>query len=122
MHLGYGLRLRHVCKERLFKLHLAPQALDDAQAVVAQVVEAHLVGHAEPIGQDSRGRFEGQIDVFKKSDNSDGKKFRVIENESIEEIKKAIAKKKNIFIFSLRKGLATMTVCRDCNEMLVCEK
>ncbi len=49
-------------------------------------------------------------------------KFKVISDENLEEIKKIVEKKQNVFIFSLRKGLATHTLCRDCGETLMCEK
>jgi primosomal protein N' (replication factor Y) len=49
-------------------------------------------------------------------------KFRILSEASLREIKSTLALGKNIFIFSLRKGLATLTVCRDCAEPLLCEK
>jgi primosomal protein N' (replication factor Y) len=48
--------------------------------------------------------------------------FKVLNDKSVEEIQNAINKKQNMFIFALRKGLATMTVCRDCGDMLSCDK
>ena len=56
-----------------------------------------------------RINFSGEIKILGKE-----KKFKIFSDETIKEIQNAIAKKKNVFIFSLRKGLATMTVCRDC--------
>jgi len=47
--------------------------------------------------------------------------FKIFSDKNIEEIKNKVSKKKNVFIFSLRKGLATMTVCRDCGEIVSCE-
>jgi primosomal protein N' (replication factor Y) len=64
-----------------------------------------------------RINFDGEIEIPKKEE-----KFKILLDESVEEIQNTIAKKKNVFIFSLRKGLATMTVCRDCNDTLSCEK
>jgi len=49
-------------------------------------------------------------------------KFKILQDESVDEIKSAVLNKKNIFIFTLRKGLATMTVCKDCGETISCEK
>jgi primosomal protein N' (replication factor Y) (superfamily II helicase) len=76
-----------------------------------------------------RINFTGEIKILGKEPallpaqtGADGEKFKIFSNESIKEIQNAIAKKKNVFIFSLRKGLATMTVCRDCGETLSCEK
>ncbi len=59
--------------------------------------------------------FEGDINI-----SGVGEKFKVLHDESIEKIKKTLEKKKNVFIFSLRKGLATMTICRDCSDTLSC--
>jgi len=50
------------------------------------------------------------------------KKFKILSDESVKEIKNTITKKKSVFIFTLRKGLATQTLCRDCNETVSCEK
>ena len=70
-----------------------------------------------------RTNFEGKIEILgKKDDTQEKEKFKVLKNETVLEIKKSISKKKNVFIFSLRKGLATITVCKDCNETVSCEK
>jgi len=62
-----------------------------------------------------RTSFEGSLEIIEK-----GERFEVLMDQSLKEIKDALDKKKNVFIFTLRKGLATMTVCRDCNNILVC--
>lgn len=49
------------------------------------------------------------------------KKFKLFKDETIEEIQKTIKNKENIFVFSLRKGLATMTVCSDCANTIECK-
>jgi len=59
--------------------------------------------------------FGGEIEVFGK-EKKEGEKFKIFKNNSLEEIKSTLESKRSIFIFSLRKGLATITVCRDCNE------
>jgi primosomal protein N' (replication factor Y) len=64
--------------------------------------------------------FSGEMEVLGKEISED-KKFRIFNDKSIKEIRSAVAAKKNVFIFSLRKGLATMTVCRDCGENVSCE-
>jgi primosomal protein N' (replication factor Y) len=70
-----------------------------------------------------RINFEGQINILgKDSMRLLNEKFKVLRDESQKEIENAIANKKNVFIFSLRKGLATITVCKDCNEMISCKK
>ncbi len=50
------------------------------------------------------------------------KNFHIFSEETLEEIEDSLKHKKNVFIFSLRKGLATETVCRDCGETLSCDK
>ena len=65
-----------------------------------------------------RINFEGSIEIITR----DGKKFTVLTDESIRDIKNKIAAKKNVFIFTLRKGLATQTVCNDCNEIVSCDR
>ncbi|MEI6580569.1 MAG: hypothetical protein WCO07_00135 [bacterium] len=64
-----------------------------------------------------RTNFKGEIKTSGKED-----KFKVLTDVIIKEIQNTISKKENVFIFSLRKGLATMTICRDCNEPIMCEK
>lgn len=65
--------------------------------------------------------FEGEIEILGKR-RKDKEKFHIFADESIKEIKSALENKKNVFIFSLRKGLATMTLCKDCNETVSCKK
>ncbi len=61
--------------------------------------------------------FPGEINILGKSE-----KFKIIEDESFEKIKSTLLNKKSVFIFSLRKGLATMTMCKDCGEEIRCDK
>lgn len=76
-----------------------------------------------------RTNFEGTIEIIDKkptrnefsSDKTGAEKFKILNDESLTEIQKTLTKKENIFIFSLRKGLATMTVCNDCGEILMCK-
>jgi len=79
-----------------------------------------------------RTNFDGKINIFEReSDNQkrlpDGTvsvatpRFRVLGKEILEEIYSALKDKKNVFVFSLRKGLATYTVCKDCGEAVSCE-
>lgn len=49
-------------------------------------------------------------------------KFKILSNKSLEEMENTLNNKKNVFIFSLRKGLATYTICKDCNETVNCDK
>ena len=69
-----------------------------------------------------RVEFDGEIEVLGRELKKQGDAFHIFKDESIKEIKLALENKKSIFIFSLRKGLATMTVCRDCGDTINCEK
>ncbi|MCX6752775.1 MAG: hypothetical protein NTW62_00295 [Candidatus Nomurabacteria bacterium] len=68
-----------------------------------------------------RLNFEGEIKIENQNEDKD-KKFKIFSDINIEEIKESIKNKKNVFVFSLRKGLATMTVCRDCSTPIMCDK
>ncbi len=63
-----------------------------------------------------RINFDGKINMAKR-----GEKFKILEDQVLQEIHNTLSKKKNVFVYSLRKGLATQTVCRDCNATLSCE-
>ena len=70
-----------------------------------------------------RTNFNEKIKIINPNINSEEKKsFKIFSDESISEIEKTVSKGKNVFVFSLRKGLATMTVCCDCGETINCEK
>jgi len=49
-------------------------------------------------------------------------KFKIFSEKTMEKIKNSLENKKKVFIFSLRKGLATYTICKDCGEIINCEK
>ncbi|MDQ3244916.1 MAG: hypothetical protein M3P22_01015 [bacterium] len=81
--------------------------------------ETENMGEVYPLS--FRINFEGKIqiigpDLIEKK----GAKFKILKDETIIEIKDIINQKKNVFIFSLRKGLATQTICKDCNDILLC--
>jgi primosomal protein N' (replication factor Y) len=57
-----------------------------------------------------------------KSPQGNALKFEIFPEQTIKEIKFALENKKSVFIFSLRKGLATTTICKDCGETVSCEK
>jgi primosomal protein N' (replication factor Y) len=78
-----------------------------------------------------RTNFKGKIEIIDKNTKkenltqekvSKNPVFKVFSEESLKEIKNAVFHNKSVFIFSLRKGLATMTVCKDCNDTLSCKK
>lgn len=48
--------------------------------------------------------------------------FKIFSENTKKEIKNTLLKQQNAFIFTLRKGLATSTVCMDCGSTVNCEK
>lgn len=70
-----------------------------------------------------RTNFNGTIEIISKNPKTETEKeskFKILADTTIAEIKKHIELKENVFIFSLRKGLATLTICKDCNEPVLC--
>lgn len=63
-----------------------------------------------------------KIEIMERTSERNKRKFSIFTDENIESIKKAVNNNQNVFIFSLRKGLATMTICRDCNDIVMCDK
>ncbi|MBP6866129.1 MAG: hypothetical protein KBC12_01140 [Candidatus Pacebacteria bacterium] len=53
----------------------------------------------------------------KKNENS---KWQVVSEESLDQIRKTIEKGQSVFVFTLRKGLATYTVCKHCETPVYC--
>ncbi len=49
------------------------------------------------------------------------KKFQIISDEALATIRSAIAAKKHVFLFTLKKGLGSITLCNDCGEALLCD-
>jgi primosomal protein N' (replication factor Y) len=73
-----------------------------------------------------RVSFEGDLRLIEKNKKSDAEqtetqKFKVLTDESIEAISKTLSKNRNTFVFSLRKGLATFTVCKSCGNEVSCD-
>ncbi len=64
---------------------------------------------------------ETEISVIEKGAKKElDSKWHPISPESIEEIKQNLAKNKNTFVFTLRKGLATYTICKHCETPVFC--
>jgi len=76
-----------------------------------------------------RTNFNGNIEIQNRGKNTENSRlaqknasFRIFSEKEISEIQNTLARKKNVFIFTLRKGLATETICRDCGEILMCKE
>ncbi|MFA7285305.1 MAG: hypothetical protein WC011_00450 [Candidatus Paceibacterota bacterium] len=86
--------------------------------------ELENMNELEPLS--FRINFNGNIKIIeRKKDNTQkevsSKKWRILNEESIREIEQTLSQKKNVFAFSLRKGLATYTVCRNCQTEVTCD-
>jgi primosomal protein N' (replication factor Y) len=84
--------------------------------------EIEYLSEAHPLS--FRIDFKGEMEVINPNENLEGEKksFKIFPEKTVGEIQDTISKKENVFIFSLRKGLATMTLCKDCGETINCEK
>jgi primosomal protein N' (replication factor Y) len=60
------------------------------------------------------------VDMKDEVDEKGIKKFTVLSDKTKKLIANAIAKKESVFLFSVRKGLAGVTVCHDCGHTLLC--
>ncbi len=67
-----------------------------------------------------RVNFNGEIEVENKV--ASPAPFKIFSDKTIKEIENTLTKKKRVFIFTLRRGLATQTFCRDCGEMVSCKR
>jgi primosomal protein N' (replication factor Y) (superfamily II helicase) len=54
--------------------------------------------------------------------NTSKTKFKIFSNKTLEKIQDMVTHGKSVFVFTLRKGLATQTMCRDCGHMVTCEE
>jgi len=54
------------------------------------------------------------------TDLKKGKEFKTLSPELLGLIKKTIENESRMFIFAARKGLSSMTICRDCGEQVKC--
>ncbi|MDE2031206.1 MAG: hypothetical protein KGI58_03045 [Patescibacteria group bacterium] len=60
------------------------------------------------------------VDMKNEIDEKGNKGFTILSNLTKETIRQAIANNESIFLFSIRKGLAGVTVCNDCGHTLLC--
>jgi primosomal protein N' (replication factor Y) len=60
------------------------------------------------------------VDMKDEVDEKGNKTFRTISKETKKMIDEAISLNKSVFLFSVRKGLAPITVCNDCKNTLLC--
>lgn len=86
------------------------------------IARKEIDGFNEVYPMSFRTNFDGKIEILERNNKEKDSEFRILNDEIVEKIEDNLKNKKNIFIFSLRKGLATYTICKDCNETINCEK
>ncbi|MEK7586167.1 MAG: hypothetical protein AAB477_03005 [Patescibacteria group bacterium] len=60
------------------------------------------------------------IDMKEELDEKGGKKFKVLSDKTKKMIEHALMNNESVFLFSVRKGLAGVTVCHDCGHTILC--
>lgn len=60
------------------------------------------------------------VDMKEEVDEKGAKKFAVLSDKTKRMIEHALTHKESVFLFSIRKGLAGVTVCHDCGNTLLC--
>jgi len=62
------------------------------------------------------------VDMKKENENKikETKEWGVLSKTTKDMIEYAVKHKESIFLFSIRKGLAPITICNDCNNTLLC--
>jgi primosomal protein N' len=60
------------------------------------------------------------VDMKEELDEKGAKKFTVLSSKTKSMLEHAISKNESVFLFSVRKGLAGVTVCHDCGHTLLC--
>lgn len=93
---------------------LARKEIDNFNEIIPILFRTNLKGEIKIIGRNKEE--ENEEKGVKKE------KFSILPEETVDNIKDFVDSKKSVFIFSLRKGLATMTICNDCQEVVSCEK
>ncbi|MEK7634998.1 MAG: primosomal protein N' [Patescibacteria group bacterium] len=60
------------------------------------------------------------VNLKENTKKEKGGEFKTISPELLKLIKEVIEKSSNMFIFAARKGISSVTVCRDCGEQVKC--
>lgn len=106
------------CEKTKIKLILSDQLLR------LETIHRKYLKELQPISNLSfRIETNNLLKIEKKVKNSEtiNKKYNIINEENIKKIKENIDKNKNVFIFALKKGLASFTLCKDCKEEIKCK-
>lgn len=60
------------------------------------------------------------INMKEEKINNETKSFKILSDTTIKMIEYGIEHKESVFLFTIRKGLAGVTICNDCGETLLC--
>jgi len=75
---------------------------------------------SSPLYRLSQTELQTIVDMKEEVDEKGQKTFKTISSATKEMIDEAISLNKSVFLFSIRKGLAPVTVCNDCGNTLLC--
>ena len=75
---------------------------------------------ASPLFRLPQAERELIVDMKEELDEKGLKKFTVLSDKTKQMIEYAISHNESVFLFSIRKGLAPVTVCHDCGYTLLC--
>jgi primosomal protein N' len=62
------------------------------------------------------------VDSKKNKEDTKKETYRIFATQTKSVIETALTEKKKVFVFTLRKGLAPVTVCNNCGTSVVCDK
>ncbi len=82
--------------------------------------EGELGEVASPLFRLPQAERQIVVDMKEETDAKGAKKFTVLSEKIKKIIETAIDKNESVFLFSVRKGLAGVTVCHDCGHTLLC--
>ncbi len=82
--------------------------------------EGELGEIASPLFRLPQAERQFVIDMKEEVDEKGAKKFTVLSEKTKKMIKYALSKNESVLLFSVRKGLAGVTVCHDCGHTLLC--
>ncbi len=82
--------------------------------------EGELGNVSSPLFRLSQAERQLVVDMTKELDGKGAKKFNVLSDTTKKMIEFALSHNESVFLFSVRKGLAGVTVCHDCGHTLLC--
>ncbi len=88
------------------------------------ILHRHEIGElgevASPMFRLPQAERQLVIDMRDEVDEKGSKKFSTLSNTTKKMIEHAITHNESVFLFTIRKGLAGVTVCHDCGHTLLC--